>query len=362
MATIDINTPAIPKQKIGEGMLYAAIWSLVYLIPIMNDKLMSEIHVNVDNLITAWIKITPFFALFLLNALVLIPTMLFSERKRVGMYVASALAVITVSFVAVEVYEIWNINRFDIAPVSVESRHASLTDLEWYWNIMLALFMFGANVGIHSMYVQMRQDMDLALLREEKVHAEMYYLKHQINPHFMMNTLNNILALIEIDAEAAKKAVIELSGMMRYTTYESSSHTIPLAKDIEFLKNYIELMRVRYLETVDVRLNTPHSIPPEAKIPPLVLIVFVENAFKHGVSYSENSFIYIDIECRDKSVHASFRNSVHPAAVSKGEFGGVGLENVRKRLDLLFGEEYKLTIDPTQNDVFLVELDMPFVE
>ena len=109
--------------------------------------------------------------------------------------------------------------------------------------------------------------------------AEMDYLKYQINPHFFMNTLNNIHALIDIDTEYAKNAVIELSKMMRYVLYDSGREIISLNKDIQFIQNYIGLMRIRYTNDVDIRVEYPHDLPTQVSIPPLLLIVFVENAF-----------------------------------------------------------------------------------
>ena len=115
----------------------------------------------------------------------------------------------------------------------------------------------------------------------------MDYLKFQINPHFFMNTLNNIHALIDIDTEYAKNAVIELSKMMRYVLYESGREIISLNRDIQFVQNYIGLMRIRYTDAVDIRVEYPHDLSPQVSIPPLLLIVFVENAFKHGISPKE---------------------------------------------------------------------------
>ena len=123
-------------------------------------------------------------------------------------------------------------------------------------------------------------------LKNENLTTRYNMLVGQINPHFFMNTLNNIHALIDIDTEYAKSAVIELSKMMRYVLYESGSETISLKKDIQFIENYIELMRIRYDSSIDICLDYPATIPNKVAIPPLLLIVFVENAFKHGVSYN----------------------------------------------------------------------------
>ena len=122
----------------------------------------------------------------------------------------------------------------------------------------------------------------------QNIQAEMYYLKHQINPHFFMNTLNNIHALVDINTESAKQAIIELSAMMRYVVYETGGNVIALREDLRFIKNYIELMRIRYTDNVKVTYNYPQQLKGRVDVPPLIFIVFVENAFKHGVSYNSS--------------------------------------------------------------------------
>ena len=184
----------------------------------------------------------------------------------------------------------------------------------------------------------------------------MYYLKHQINPHFLMNTLNNIHALVDIDAEAAKQTVLQLSDMMRYVVYDTGGNAIALKEDIKFVKNYIELMRIRYTDDVNISFNYPQRLQGRINVPPLIFIVFVENAFKHGVSYNADSYINIDIEYKDGFVVGRFENSV--SEQSRKAKPGIGLENVRKRLDLIYGSEYELHIEDADNS-YCVTLKIP---
>ena len=172
-----------------------------------------------------------------------------------------------------------------------------------------------------------------------------------------MNTLNNIHALIDIDAELAKDTVIELSKMMRYVLYDSEQDSISLEKEVQFLQHYIQLMRLRYSDTVEINLNTPAQPPLGVKVPPLIMIVFVENAFKHGVSYDSPSFVHINLWCDDDNAICQVRNSRHKGL--KVEKGGIGLENVRKRLDLIYGPEgYTLDI-LKEEERYTVKLIIP---
>ena len=171
-----------------------------------------------------------------------------------------------------------------------------------------------------------------------------------------MNTLNNIHALVDIDTEAAKQTVIQLSDMMRYVVYDAGGNAIALKEDIKFVKNYIELMRIRYTDDVDISFNYPQQLQGRIDIPPLIFIVFVENAFKHGVSYSSTSYIKIDIECENGWVIGRFENSVSDK--SRSTKPGIGLDNVRKRLDLIYGNDYDLQIEEGAEN-YCVTLKIP---
>ena len=349
----------IRKQKIGENLIYSAVWTVVYLIPIMNAKLMSELHVDFNNVLTAWIKTTPFFLLFLIHNQGL-ARLLVSKKRHIATYLLTSIVLLGVTFALIDVYERSNLVVSETANL-IEARHASLTDLEWYWNILLGLFMFGMNIGIKMLYKSMQDDEDMERLKRQTIQAELYYLKYQINPHFFMNTLNNIHALIDIDTEMAKQCLIELSAMMRYVVYDSGTESISMKKDMTFIENYIELMRIRYAQEVDIRFNYPHDLSSKVVIPPLIFIVFVENAFKHGISYNHPSYIHIDITYDGEgSVTARFENSVH--APRQPHKTGIGLENVQRRLELIYCNKYKLQIDDSATDKYCVTITIPTIK
>lgn len=351
------NILKVRKQIIGENLVYSVVWAAVYLIPIMNSTLMSEEHISLTKVLIAWIKISPYFALFLINNQILIRFLLMKHRYI--WYLLTSFVLLGTTFGCIEWYEQWSIAQAGgYAGEEILPRRASLTDLEWYWNIMLGMFMFGMNVGIKMLYKSMQNDEDNERRERQNIQAEIYYLKYQINPHFLMNTLNNIHALIDIDADSAKQFLIELSSMMRYVVYESSADAIPLRRDIQFLANYIELMRIRYSQDIDIQLNYPKDIRSSVTIPPLVLIVFVENAFKHGVSQRVHSFIHIDISTDEQWIVARFANSVYDTANGKHS-AGIGLENVRKRLELIYGNNFSIDIDESDPKQYVITLKIP---
>lgn len=350
----------IRKQIIGENLLYAVIWTIVLLVPFMNIGLMSEETFDLDNILLSWLKILPFFLLFIVNNNLLL-RLLFYRKRYIEFTIISLLLTVTV-FSLIEVYEQsdWAIAlSFGRIGDVAFSHHISLAVFPWYGNIIAAIIMNFANLVIKNMYRSMQSDEDQLRLEKQNIQAEMYYLKHQINPHFFMNTLNNIHALVDIDTEGAKRSIIELSHMMRYVVYESQTDSISLKKDIDFIESYIELMRIRYPEEVDILLNYPRSIVGRVVVPPLIFIVFVENAFKHGVSYKKSSYIHIDIACKGEFVEARIENSACDKRADHKP--GIGLENVRKRLDLIYGSRYTLHIDD-KPESYCVTLKIPILK
>ena len=201
----------------------------------------------------------------------------------------------------------------------------------------------------------------MALLEKEAIESQMEYLKHQMNPHFLMNTLNNIHAMIDFDSELAKQSVMELSKMLRHVLYDSSGSHTTLDKEVEFLHNYIELMRIRYIDDVQISIETPDlNTCRKVNMPPLLLIVLVENAFKHGISYNKASYIDIHIAVDKETLTCVVSNSRHSAQTT--EHSGIGLNNIKKRLDLLFGKRYSLTTDESDSSIYIVELIIPITD
>lgn len=343
------------KQMIGENLLYLMVWMVIILVPVLNSKMLEEVHVSLENILIAWLKIAPYLLIFIIHNSLIAPRLLLRKHRYVW-YLVVNLLTITAVFSLVAIYEKYA--PYDTEPYILNGK-ASFTDLAIYWNILLGFFMTGLNMGIKLLYSSLRDEQQMEELKRQNLQAEMDYLRYQINPHFFMNTLNNIHALIDIDTEYAKSAVIELSKMMRYVLYESGSETISLKKDIQFIENYIELMRIRYDSSIDICLDYPATIPNKVAIPPLLLIVFVENAFKHGVSYNHASFIHIRIGYRDDAVTAVISNSRHEK--SRPGTTGIGLENVKKRLALIYQDNYTLSIDDSDPAVYTVKLIIPIM-
>ena len=224
--------------------------------------------------------------------------------------------------------------------------------------IVVLILMFAANLGIKN-YIRSRDDRKrLVELEKQNLEQQLEYLRYQINPHFFMNTLNNIHALVDFDPAKAQETIVELSKMMRFVLYEGNKQSVPLSRELDFIRHYVTLMQLRYTDKVKITLDLPQETP-DRQIPPLILVTFIENAFKHGVSYQHESFIEVRVAVENETMHFTCRNSKadHP----NEEKGGVGLANVRKRLDLLYAENYRLSIKD-RPDAYHVELSIPLVK
>jgi sensor histidine kinase YesM len=222
-----------------------------------------------------------------------------------------------------------------------------------FTSMFLIFFSLGLRMIERNDTVEKRQKE----LEKEKLNSELAFLKSQISPHFFFNTLNNIYSLIGINTQDAQNAVLKLSKLMRYLLYDSEQGLSQLSSEIDFMNNYIDLMRLRMSDKVKLNVDFPAKYENTA-IPPLLFIPFIENAFKHGISYREKSFIDVSMEVGKEWVTFTCRNSiVKPLEEAGTERSGIGLENAGKRLNLLFPGKYDLKIDRS-NGAFHVILNI----
>jgi LytS/YehU family sensor histidine kinase len=196
-------------------------------------------------------------------------------------------------------------------------------------------------------------------MEAEKLASELAFLKSQVNPHFLFNILNNICSLARKKSDETENAIIKLSQIMRYMLQDSKDEKVSLEKEIEYLQSYIELQRLRLPEAVRIDFSTVGR-PELLSIEPLLLIPFVENAFKHGVSYQDVSEISIRMICRAQALSFVVENHIAKQRGDTTEQGsGIGLKNVMRRLELLYPGKHQLKIrdDGIQ---YNVELDIQF--
>ncbi|GAA0890673.1 hypothetical protein GCM10009122_03520 [Fulvivirga kasyanovii] len=194
----------------------------------------------------------------------------------------------------------------------------------------------------------------LKSLQADKTAAELALLKSQVNPHFFFNTLNNLYSLTVRHSDEAPKVILKLSDMMRYTIYEGKKSFVPVSEEIEYLNNYIELHKIRYYKTVDISFH--HQTGEGETVAPLLFIILLENAFKHGVeSLADGAYINMRLTSEDGALHFIIENNFDPA--HKSDVPGIGLENLKRRLDLIYPDNHNLDITRQEN-IFKVELSI----
>ena len=370
----------IAKQSRLENIIYLTVWGMLFFVPLLVSY---ERMVHTSGMLFDWTEVfviwrilSFYLLLFIIHNFLLAP-LLFHKRKRFLYFFISAmillLMIICVHMVKPE--RIGNDEHTTQNDVALLNRQQEVTTGGFMrhppsppqpdrqrivgqrnqMHIIILIFMFGANFGIKGYFRGRNIRARLSELEKQNLEHQLEYLRCQINPHFFMNTLNNIHSLIDVNPEQAQKAIREFAKMMRFILYEENKQDVQLAHELDFVRHYMALMQLRYTDAVRIDTEIPDNVP-ESRIPPMILITFVENAFKHGISYQHDSFVCVKIMVCENELHFVCRNS--KVSASNDEKTGIGLVNVRKRLDLLYGRKYNLTI--TDNaDVYIVKLVIP---
>ena len=205
------------------------------------------------------------------------------------------------------------------------------------FNLSVVLFI-ATSMEISSRWHQMEDErIEMEAARKE---AELANLRSQIIPHFLLNTLNNIYALTAFDTEKAQKAIMELSKMLRHMLYDNQQSMVNLKEEIQFIGNYVNLMKLRLPQNVEVRFHSNYPEPCNIQVAPLIFISLVENAFKHGVSPTEKSFIDINISAEKDLLTCEIKNSNYPKTQQDRSGHGIGLQQVERRLNLSYPQRH----------------------
>jgi hypothetical protein len=334
----------------------------------------SDSGINWQRVTHEWMRFLPFLIVFLVHNYLLFPQF-FIQKKRVLYFSFTLILILLAGIFADFVGDFFNLmpsepmrmqppgnrppfgNEIPMGPNQPGPRpfHRLIID-----NALVSILVVGFNAAIKVTVIWQAEEQKNKELEKEKLQTELVFLKNQVSPHFFMNTLNNIHALIDINSEDAKESIIKLSKLMRYLLYDTEQGKTTLAKEIEFIKSYVDLMKLRFTEKVSFKLAFPEFIP-NIEIPPMLFTSLVENAFKHGVSYQMESFIEIVMNANKEFLFFRIKNSKHNSDNGIDEKGGIGLENLRKRLDLIYGKGY--SIDQKENgDFFEINIKLPLNE
>ena len=232
--------------------------------------------------------------------------------------------------------------------------HFKMSDL---FTVIISGLVVGISTTLTGIQKWQKNNQERKELEKDKITTELSLLKAQINPHFFFNTLNNIYVLTEVDPKVAGQAIHQLSKMMRYLLYDTQHGDTLLSQEIAFVKNYISLMKLRLTDVVKINMELPAELQ-DLPLAPMIFLPFIENAFKHGVSATQESHINIIISQKEMVLDLTVNNSkINHNSTSLDINSGIGLANTRRRLDLLYPGKYKLDIGkPGNTSEFTVHL------
>ena len=310
-----------------------------------------------------WTNLSLLFLVFLLNLFVLVPKFLFNNKR--SQYTVIVIVMISVvAVVNITLHPVMGrpphpemVNpRPDFPqnpPMNLQSIMGAILN-----TLIAALLIIGSSTALELEYKWRSEQKLRKDAEKEQLKTNLALLRHQVSPHFFMNTLNNIHTLIEMDSEKAQDAVERLSTLMRYLLYDSAQSKIELNKEIEFIHSFISLMQLRHSDEVEVTTVIPERIP-DIKIPPMLFISLIENAFKHGVSYPLKSYIHFELQFDKTSLSCVVKNSKHKITSNfLGEYSGIGLDNIKDSLKLLYEDDFQFNIFDRENE-FEVNLKIP---
>ena len=332
----------IQSKDIGILLTQVLLLSLIVLSPglisyvISHDKAQLMTSLSVSGY---WLA--PMGIVYLLNFYLLVPYLWFQRR-------------------------FWQFLLLNVALVTVCNSHILFNDTSTMPEIFRAGFSSFAGIAmlINWMAIGIALSIRYVMRQQERkqkeVEAELAWLKNQINPHFLFNTLNNISSLAQIDGDETQEAIMQLSDLLRYAMYETNKPKVPISGEVEFMKNYIELMKLRCNEMTTV--TSQFSVfSSQLEVAPLLFISLIENAFKHGMNSNAPATIDIKLELKetgDRSQELVFTcdNTNNPKPTKNRSGSGIGLDNTRRRLDLLYPGRYTWEQAITPENIYHVKI------
>jgi len=356
------------RFRLIELLLHIGVWILIFILPqylmINNEEPENWLYLFI------LLKTLIYAAIFYLNYLILIPY-IFYRGKKILYFLIFLLSVFFFFYISEISFEELRpkplhfkekieprcgFEQKSTAEFDHPKNHKPPPKWPLMYNNLITLFLISlTGLGLRFAKKMIETEKERKEAEKEKINTELSLLKSQIHPHFFFNTLNNIYALTEAKSNDASKAILKLSKLMRYVIYDSDTNITMLSKEIEFIKNYADLMKLRLSSKVKLYINFPDKYI-DTEIHPLLFITFIENAFKYGISYTAPSFIFIEMKVQSDIIEFVCRNSIVEIP-EQPEHSGLGLENVKKRLNMLYPASHNLVIT-NKDSVFEVNLKL----
>jgi two-component system LytT family sensor kinase len=330
------------RSKFATVFFHVLAWLVLFSFPLLFRREPDQTSINWKAVFNArsFIFDTCCILFFYLNLFFLIPR--FLNRKKIGVYI----------FLLIILYVIF-MNVVNIIPMEGRKRGFGR---EYFFTIFPYLFIWAISTTYWFVTDKIRTEQYMKEKENENLKTELSFLRSQVSPHFLFNVLNNMVAMARLKSEQLEPSLIRLSGLMRYMLYESDETSVTLLRETEYVNSYIELQKIRYASSLFIRVDMDPG--DSQRIEPMLLIPFIENAFKHGTGAIEDPVIDISLKIYDGLLDFRIKNKYNPDSEEiKDRTSGIGLPNVIRRLNLLYDQKHILTTKK-ENGWFAVSLQI----
>ncbi|MDE3236358.1 MAG: histidine kinase [Bacteroidota bacterium] len=371
-------------RKIITLVAHIAVWICFFMLPYIFSPQPNNIPTDVSRYIIALFIVINCYLLgfYYLNTLILIPKLLF-KRKWFWYFFSIAALLTTFLYAPKEITNLISGKDDDIIREEIirfrkqqEPKPPTVADSakvqpkpqprnnkkkrppEKYfpgsYAVFLLVFAVGTSITLMDQWLKIERNRER--VEKEMLSTELSFLKSQVNPHFFFNTLNNIYSLAVTGSDKTAPSIMKLSSIMRYILTETKTDKVPLQNEIDFIRDFIELQKVRLTDKVQLDFIVEGNTESQ-QIAPLIFIPFVENAFKYGVSTKEPSAIHINLASWDNKIDFTVVNTIVKSSNGIHDTTGIGINNVRRRLELLYPNQHTLSVKEEQNQ-FIVQLEI----
>ena len=351
-----MNEMEIKRHTRYYVLLHIVVWAALFFSPLL---FVGNEQISIGRFIRNSVVPLVSCVVFYLNYFFLAPQYLQKDRRR-RFWISNILMILVLSS-AMHAWFEYSFEQ-DVKAGLVKKRHAKEHPERRMFFMLRDIMNLAIAATTATAIVISRKWNEAEEARKEaetaRTEAELNNLRNQVNPHFLLNTLNNIYALTAFNKEKAQAAILELSNMLRHMLYDNQQPYVPLTDEIKFMHNYIALMKIRLADNVKVTEVTDIPDNCDIQVAPLIFISLIENAFKHGISPSEDSFINISTSAGDGKITCHIENSNHPKTQSDRSGHGIGLQQVEKRLNLSYKGKHEWTRGVTADNTYVSEITL----
>ena len=330
------------NSKVAIVFFHILAWVILFTLPTLFHREPDQQQVNFKAMFRIRFLVFDvcWILLFYFNLLVLIPR--FLNRKKIGIYIFLIILQLAVLITAINIFP----------------REGEKPGLhrEYFFVIFPYLFIWAISTVYWFVTDKISTEQFMKERENENLKTELSFLRSQVSPHFLFNVLNNMVAMARLKSDQLEPSLIRLSGLMRYMLYESDETSVTLRREIEYVNSYIELQKIRYAKSLCIKVNMDPG--DNQRIEPMLLIPFIENAFKHGTGTIDEPVIDIYLKISEGLIDFRVKNKFNPLNVEiKDRTSGIGLQNVIRRLNLLYDQKHILSIN-NENGWYSVSLQI----